>query len=68
MQHLTLFSTVIQQRGAYIRGGLITGCIFLFPVDGPITGGGLTSGGGGGGGGGGGAYNRNFTGISSLFP
>ena len=34
--------------GAYIRGGggggLITGCIFLFPVNGPITGG-LISGG-----------------------
>ena len=46
-----MFSTVIQQRGAYIRGGgggggLITGCIFLFPVRWAYNGG---------------AYNRNFT-------
>ena len=32
-------------RGAYIRGGLITGCIFCLQVDAPITGG-LISGGG----------------------
>ena len=43
----------------YIRGGgggLITGCIFCFQVDGPITGRAYKRGGGGGG-----AYNRNFT-------
>ena len=29
-QYLALFTTVIQQKGAYIRGGvgLITGCVF----------------------------------------
>ena len=54
-----LFSTVIQQRGAYIRGGgggegLTTGCTFLVDgpkVNGPITGW-LISGGG---------FNHNFT-------
>ena len=57
-QHLTLFSTVIQQRGAYIRGGEGGGpynrmYFFCFQLDGPITGWAYKRGWGGGGGGGG---------------
>ena len=47
-QHLALFSTVIQQTGAYNRN-----VFYCFQVDGPITGGAYKRGGGGGGGGGG---------------
>ena len=41
-----IYSTAILPRGAYIRGrGVKTGCIFLFPGRGPITGEGVLSGG-----------------------
>ena len=48
-KYLALLSTVIQQRGAYIRRerGIISGCIFFFGfhVDGPMTGGAYKRGG-----------------------
>ena len=44
-------------EGGLYPGELITGCIFCFQVDGPITGRAYKRGGGGGGG----SYNRNFT-------
>ena len=50
-QHLTLFSTAIQQRETYIRGVLITG-FFCLLVDEPITGAYKQTGSGGWGGGG----------------
>ncbi len=59
-QHLALFSAVIQQRGAFIRGSLKPDVFFCcFQLDGPLT--------RGGGGISGGAYNRNCMVSNTMY-